>query len=153
MVVVERKNVGLQTRKFSEAKDDLSRVMTSVVREHVPVVINRGHRNQERMVLLDLDLVPLMLGRFEFTTKASVGDGEFVLHQPEFNLVAVGETFEEAAEQLEELALDYVHQFFDRYEYFVQSGREDQVPYVLRLALAEPEDRRSLLIGSGPPRG
>lgn len=147
---MELKNVGLQTRKFSEAKDDLSRVMTRVVREHLPVVINRGHRDQEQMILLGLDVVPLILDRFEFTTKASVGDGEFVLHQPEFNLIASGETFEEAAEEMEALALDYIQQFFGRYEYFVQSGRADQVPYVLRLALAEPGERRSLLIGRGP---
>lgn len=52
------------------------------------------------------DMHPL-LDHFRFETQASVSEGEFVLRQSELNLVAGGETFEQAASELEELAVAY----------------------------------------------
>src|ERR1019366_986812 len=114
----------LSTRSFSEAKAGLSDVMSGVVREHRPTVVER-HYGKEAMLLLGLtDLKPL-LDHFRFTTKASVSEGEFVLRQPELGLVAGGETFEDAARGLDELSVAYAKQFFARLGFYMQTRPGD----------------------------
>jgi len=98
------------------------------------------------MLLLGLgDLRPL-LEHFPFTTRASVSEGEFVLHQPELGLVAGGESFEDAATELEELASAYAEQFFDRFGFYMETDRATQMPWLLRVALTPRDERAALLI-------
>jgi len=136
------------TLSFSEAKAGLSDVMSGVVREHRPTVVER-HHGKEAMLLLGLrDLQPL-LEHFRFTTKASVSEGEFVLRQPELGLVAGGESFEDAAQELEELASAYADQFFSRLGFYMQTDRAAHMPWLLRIALTPPRERAELLVPPG----
>jgi Antitoxin of toxin-antitoxin, RelE / RelB, TA system len=134
------------TLSFSQAKAGLSDVMSGVVREHRPAVVER-HRGKEAMVLLGLsDLQPL-LEHFRFTTKVSVSKGEFVLRQPELGLIAGGESFEEAAQELEELAFAYAERFFDRLGFYMQTDRAEHMPWLLRIMLTPSGERGALLTG------
>lgn len=98
------------------------------------------------MLLLGLSDMEPLLGHFRFHTRASVSEGEFVLRQPELNLVAGGETFEQAASELEELAVAYAERYFERLGFYAQTDRVEQMPWLLRLILTPEADRRALLI-------
>ena len=91
----------LPTRGLSEAKAALSDVMSGVVHDHQPTVIER-HGGKEAMLLLGLSDMGPLLDHFSFHTLSSVSDGEFVLRQEELDLVAGGDTFDQAAAELEE---------------------------------------------------
>jgi hypothetical protein len=137
----------LPTRGLSEAKATLSDVMSGVVHRHQPMVIER-HGGKEAMLLLGLSDVQPLLDHFRFNTRSSVSEGEFVLRQPELNLVAGGETFEQAASELEELAVAYAERYFERLGFYAQTDRVEQMPWLLRLILTPEADRRALLVGA-----
>jgi hypothetical protein len=141
----------LPTRGLSNAKAALSEVMSAVVHDHQPTVIER-HDGKEAMLLLGLSDMQPLLDHFEFHTLSSVSDGEFVLRQPELGLVAGGETFEQAASELEDLAVAYAERYFERLSFYAQTDRAEQMPWLLRLILTPVGDRRALLVGaSGQP--
>jgi Antitoxin of toxin-antitoxin, RelE / RelB, TA system len=137
----------LPTRGLSEAKAALSDVMSGVVHDHRPTVIER-HGGKEAMLLLGLSDIGPLLDHFSFHTLSSVSDGEFVLRQEELGLVAGGETFEQAASELEELALTYAERYFERLHFYAQTDRAEQMPWLLRLILIPEAERRALLIGA-----
>lgn len=135
----------LRRHSFSEAKAHLSDVMSEVVRDHAPTLIER-HGGKETMLLLDTGMLEPLLASFRFSTKVSLSGGGFVLRQPELGLVADGETFDEAANELEELAVQYAADFFERWDFYRHTDRVAHLPYLLRLALAVPDERRALLV-------
>lgn len=137
----------LPTRGLSEAKAALSDVMSGVVHRHQPTVIER-HGGKEAMLLLGLSDMEPLLSHFRFQTWASVSEGEFVLRQPELNIVAGGETFEQAASELEELAVAYAERYFERLDFYAQTDRAEQMPWLLRLILTPAADRRALLLSA-----
>jgi len=121
--------------------------MSGVVHDHQPMVIER-HGGKEAMLLLGLSDMGPLLGHFSFHTVSSVSDGEFVLHQAELNLVAGGDTFEQAAVELEDLAVTYAERYFERLAFYAQTDRAEQMPWLLRLILTPDAERRALLIGT-----
>lgn len=121
--------------------------MSGVVHDHQPMVIER-HGGKEAMLLLGLSDIGPLLDHFAFHTVSSVSDGEFVLHQAELNLVAGGDTFEQAAVELEDLAVTYAERYFERLAFYAQTDRAEQMPWLLRLILTPDAERRALLIGT-----
>jgi hypothetical protein len=121
--------------------------MSGVVHRHQPTVIER-HGGKEAMLLLGLSDMQPLLEHFQFHTRSSVSEGEFVLRQLELNLVAGGDTFEQAASELEELAIAYAERYFERLGFYTQTDRVEQMPWLLRLMLTPESDRRALLIGA-----
>ncbi len=103
------------------------------------------------MLLLGLSDMQPLLEHFRFDTRASVSEGEFVLRQSELGLLAGGETFEQAAAELEELAVAYAERYFERLDFYAQTDRGEQMPWLLRLILTPETDRRALLIGTPEP--
>jgi hypothetical protein len=122
--------------------------MSGVVHDHQPTVIER-HGGKEAMLLLGLSDMGPLLDHFRFHTVSSVSKGEFVLRQAELGLVAGGETFEQAASELQELAVAYAERYFERLHFYAQTDRAEQMPWLLRLVLTPEADRRALLLG-GP---
>lgn len=121
--------------------------MSGVVHDHQPTIIER-HGGKEAMLLLGLaDMEPL-LDHFAFHTLASASEGEFVLRQQELSLIAGGETFEQAASELEQLAVAYAERYFERLSFYAQTDRAEQMPWLLRLILTPETDRRGLLVGA-----
>ncbi len=121
--------------------------MSGVVHDHQPMVIER-HGGKEAMLLLGLSDIGPLLEHFSFHTRSSVSDGEFVLRQAELNLLAGGETFEQAAVELEDLAVSYAERYFERLHFYAQTDRAEQMPWLLRLLLTPEDGRRALLIGA-----
>jgi hypothetical protein len=140
----------IPTRSFSEAKSALSEVMSGVVHDHRPTVVER-HGGREAMLLLALaDLEPL-LEHFRFHTRATVSEGEFVLRQEELGLVAGGATFDAAVAELEELAVASAEHYFERLGFYAQTHRAKQMPWLLRLIVTPARERRALLLGEPEP--
>jgi predicted RNase H-like HicB family nuclease len=137
----------IETLAFSEAKAKFSDLMTSVVHGHRPKAIGR-HHGKEEMLLLGRAEVMALLESFEFQPKVSVSEGDFIVRLPEFGLMAGGESFEEAVDELVELAEEYAEQYFARLEFYRQTDRRDQLPWVARVAFTPAEERRDLFVAS-----
>lgn len=69
------------------------------------------------------------------------------MRQQELGLVAGGDTFEQAAAELEDLAVAYAERYFERLSFYAQTDRAKQMPWLLRLILTPEAERRALLIG------
>jgi hypothetical protein len=133
----------LESLAFSEAKAQLSHLMTAVVHDHCPRVVDR-HQGREEMLLVGRDDLLAMLEPFQFEPKASFSEGEFILRLPELGLIAGGESFDEALEELVELAESYAEQHFSRLPSYMETDRRQQLPWVARVALTAPQDRQHL---------
>jgi hypothetical protein len=133
----------IETIAFSEAKARLSDLMTAVVHGHRPKAVGR-HRGKEEMFLLGRDELLAVLESFEFQPKVGVSDGEFVVRLPELGLIAGGASLDDALEELVELAEAYAEDYLDRFEFFRQTDRRTQLPWVVRVAVTPPEARRAL---------
>lgn len=135
----------LRTRGFAEAKAKLSDVMSEVVREHRPVVLDRNRGKEEALVMSVEDL-RTMLGAFAFSPQVSLSEGEFVVRLPELNLISGGATFDEALEELVALIEAYAEDYFDRFDFYRHTDRRQHLPWLLRFALAPAPERRELLV-------
>jgi predicted RNase H-like HicB family nuclease len=89
-----------------------------------------------------------LLESFEFQPKVSVSEGEFVVRLPELGLVAGGESFDEALDELVELAEEYAEQYLARLEFYRETDRRDHLPWVARVAFTPAEERRDLFVPS-----
>jgi Antitoxin of toxin-antitoxin, RelE / RelB, TA system len=96
------------------------------------------------MFLLGRDELLAMLEGFEFQPKVGVSDGEFVVRLPELGLIAGGSSLDEALEELVELAEAYAQDYLGRLEFFRQTDRRKQLPWVARVAVTPPGARRAL---------
>jgi hypothetical protein len=135
----------IETLAFSEAKTKLSELMTSVVHDRRPKAVDR-HGGKERMFLLGSDEVVELLESFEFRPKVSVSEGEVVVRVPELGLIAGGMSFDEALDELVELAEVYAEQYFARLEFYRETDRRKQLPWVARVAFTPADERRQLFV-------
>lgn len=135
----------IETVAFSEAKSRLSDLMTAVVHEHRPKAVGR-HRGKEAMFLIGREEVLALLESFEFSPQVSVSDDEFVVRLPELGLIAADESLEAAFDELVELAEECAEQYLARYEFYRETDRRRQLPWVARIAFTRPEARRDLFI-------
>jgi hypothetical protein len=134
-----------ETLPFSEAKAKLSELMTSVVHGHLPKAVGR-HNGKEEMFLVGRDELTALLEGFEFTPKATVSQGEFIVRLPELGLIAGGPSLDAALDELVELAAAYAEDYFARLEFFKQTDRRSQLPWVARIAFTAPDRRRELFV-------
>jgi prevent-host-death family protein len=135
----------LPTRAFAEAKAKLSDLMSEVVREHRPVVVDR-HRGKEEALLMSVEDFASVLEAFAFDPQVSVSDGEFVMRLPELNLVSGGETFDDAVQDMLELIEAYASDYFDRFDFYRHTDRRRHLPWLLRFALTPASGRAALLV-------
>jgi hypothetical protein len=128
---------------FTEARNELSDLMSDVVQHHHPRLVDR--RGKEQMLLVSPEQALEVLAHFRFDPQVSFSDGEFVVSLPQLQLVAGGEDLDEALDELVELVEHYAGDFFDRYEFFQHTDRRQHYPWLLRFALTPPDHRRELL--------
>jgi len=133
----------IETVGFSEAKAKLSDLMTAVVHGHRLKAVDR-HQGKELMFLVGRDELLALLEAFEFHPKVAASEGEFVVRLPELGLIAGGSSLDEALQELAELAEAYAEDYLDRLEFFKQTDRRGQYPWVVRVAATPPEARRDL---------
>jgi prevent-host-death family protein len=139
----------LPQEAFAQAKAKLSDLMDRAVHDHRLQVIDR-HRGKEQAVLVSVDDLELLLEAFEFHPKASVSEGEFVIRLPELNLVAGGSSYEQALDELVELAEAQARNFLGRLDFYMQTDRRGQAAWLLKVALTPAEERSRLFIGPAP---
>jgi prevent-host-death family protein len=139
----------LLTESFAQAKARLSELMTEVVHGHHPLMIDR-HHGKERALLLSAEDLSILLASFHFQPLISVSEGEFVARLPELGLVAGGESYEKAMDELLDLIEQYTDDYFDRWDFFRQTDRAGHAPWLMRFALT-PTDQRPALLTEAPP--
>ncbi len=61
------------------------------------------------------------------------------------NLVAAGQTYGEAVEELVELAEQQAQNFLERLDFYMQTDRRGELAWLLKVALTSPERRSDLL--------
>jgi prevent-host-death family protein len=142
--------VYLEHEAFAQAKARLSSLMDQAVRAHRPQLIDR-HRGKEQAVLVSVEDLAMLLEGFSFHPRVSVSEGEFVIRLAELGLVAGGESYEDALEELIELVGAQAEDFLDRLDFYMQTDRRGQLAYLLKFALTAPEERHSLFSPAAPP--
>jgi hypothetical protein len=75
-----------------------------------------------------------------------VSEGEFTIRLPELGLIAGGESLDQAFDELVELSEAYAEDYFDRLEFFRETDRRQQLPWVARIAFTAPDERRGLFL-------
>lgn len=145
MVTVDGVTEILPTRGFAQAKAKLSDLMSEVVREHRPVVLDRNRGKEEALVMSVEDLRTL-LDAFSFNPQVSLSEGEFVFRLSELNLISGGSTFDDALAELLELVESYAQDYFNRYDFYRHTDRRQHLPWLLRFALTPQSERRDLLV-------
>jgi hypothetical protein len=130
---------------FSPAKAQLSELMTSVVHQHLPRLIQR-HGGKEEALLLNPDDLRAMLEHEFIATTAYVDDGEFVVSVPSWGLDGIGPSFDEALNELVEEARLYVADYLQRIDFYLQTNRRSHALGILRFALTPPEQQADVLL-------
>jgi hypothetical protein len=139
----------LAQEAFAQAKAKLSVLMDQAVHDHRLQVIDR-HRGKERAMLVSVADMGMLLEGFRFDPRVSVSEGEFVVRLPELNLIAGGESFGAALDELVELVEAQAQDFLARLDFYMQTDRRGQLAWLLKFALTPPEERRSLFIPPAP---
>lgn len=139
----------LEHEAFAQAKAHLSDLMDQAVHGHRLQLIDR-HRGKEQAVLVSVEDLAMLLEGFAFHPRVSVSEGEFVVRLPELDLIAGGESYGEALDELVELVGLRAEDFLERLDFYMQTDRRGQLAYLLKFALTAPEERRSLFSPAAP---
>lgn len=139
----------LPQEAFAQAKAKLSDLMDQAVHDHRLQLIDR-HRGKEQAVLVSVADMELLLEGFQFHPKVSVSDGEFVVRLPELNLIAGGNSYEEAIDELVELAEQQAQNFLARLDFYMQTDKRAQLAWLLKVALTSPQERSRLFFAPAP---
>lgn len=137
-------NDPVPTRAFSEAKAGLSELMSDVVRNHHPSLIERNH-GRERMALIGMDELATLLKPYSLVPEVRYGAGAVTMILEPLGLVASGSSLDEAGDAMLEELRSYAEEVLERYEYFRHTTRSRDLPFVLRFWLTSRDAQRSLL--------
>lgn len=135
----------IESFAFSPAKANLSGLVTSVVHDHSPRMIER-HRGKEAALLLNPDDLLALLESHPIRTRASVEAGEFAVSVPDWGVAGFGETFDEATDDLLEQMRSYASDYLSRLAFYLETNRREHAPAVMRFALTAEEQQRQLLL-------
>lgn len=129
--------------KFSEAKTGLSSVMNEVVREGRPQLVQR---NKETMVLVRSDDLRRWLDTFRLTFRVVLDEGEVGITAEPVGVLGLGESVDEALDDLLVELTAYTHRFFERPNFYLETDAARHYPWLLRFALTHPDEQRDLLV-------
>src|SRR5450759_2333445 len=132
------------TIAFSPAKAQLSDVMDEVFHQHRPRLVSR-HRGKERMLLVRPEDLLAMLRDHQLKVGAGYDGGEVTLRIPEMGLLGFGETLDEAIDDLLGELRVYAERYFEEPARYMGTSRADHAATLLRFALAEEAEQRSML--------
>lgn len=139
----------IHTVSFSDVKDNFSAFVSSVVREHLPQIVERSRGKEAALVLPLADVRPA-LSACQFDTKIAVGDS-IIATLPKFGLVARGDSIEAALEALAIELADYSEDFFEDFDFYRHTDRIAHLPWLLRFALTAADERVALLTEEREP--
>ena len=138
------------TTTFSEAKAQLSDLMTSVFYSHQPRLVSR-HGGKEQMLLLRPEDVVEMLGSQRIDVAATYDAGEVTLTAPDLGVIGMGATLAEAVEDLVVELRAYAERFFADPARYAATERRAHAGPLLRFALT-PGDQQAALLVAEPDR-
>ncbi len=130
---------------FSLAKANLSSLVTSVVHDHAPRLLER-HRGKETALLLNPDDLRALLESHPIRAHASVEAGEFAISVAEWGVAGFGETFDAATDDVLEQMRSYAADYLGRLAFYLATNRREHAPAVMRFALTPEDEQRQLLL-------
>jgi len=118
--------------------------MTHVVHDRSPQIISR-HRGKEEMLLVGTRDLAEFLDSFRFEPRLTIEPGEVTAELEQLGLVGLGESTEQAMQDLvDELRL-YARDFFERASFYAETERAAHAPWLLRFAITPPDRQLDLL--------
>ena len=136
---------GLSEKTFSSAKSSLSSVMDEVVHQHRPHLVLR-HGQKEQMLLVRPEDARRWLDTFRFSLTVTLDEGQVAVFADCVNTFGVGESFDDALDDLVVALRDYAHRFFvERPNFYAETKAAEHAPWLLRFALTPPDEQRALL--------
>jgi hypothetical protein len=132
------------TMPFSPAKSHLSEVMTEVFHAHRMRVVSR-HGGKEQMFLVSPADLVAMLGEQRIDVQAVYDAGEVTLRVPDMGVLGFGETLDEAIVDLLVELREYAGLCFQEPARFLATSRRSHAAALLRFALAQEDEQRSML--------
>ena len=136
--------------KVSTFRKEMSPRLDAVLREHLPLPVQRGRA--ELAVLIGAPEVKVLVGDRRFNPEVFGGGSDGVsLWLGELQLYGEGATYEEAKEDLLEEVREYVGEYLSDSRYVRAPNRAQHLPYVIRAYIADREGDLASVIFSGPP--
>ncbi|CAN5852315.1 hypothetical protein BH23CHL8_BH23CHL8_10640 [soil metagenome] len=136
----------LPTIEFSPAKARLSDVMTDVYHGHRPMLVSR-HRGKERMLLVRPDDLAALLGPVRFDVEVVHDADEVSVALPALELFGIGDTIEEAREDLLVELRAYAARYLADPVRYLRAGRGEHAAALLAFALADERRQGEMLHG------
>lgn len=112
-------------------------------RHHLLQIVTRHERDEVALVAL-ADLRELLRDR-RFETEVAIHRGEATVTLPQFAIIGIGSTLDEATVDVIEKLREYALRYLQRFEFYRHTDRRDLYPFVVRF-LATPEDEQPALL-------
>lgn len=136
--------------KVSTFRKEMSPRLDAVLREHLPLPVQRGRA--ELAVVIGAPEVKVLVGDRRFNPEVFGGGSDGVsVWLGELRLYGEGATYEEAKEDLLEEVREYVDEYLSDSRYVRAPNRAEHLPYVIRAYIADREGDLASVIFSGPP--
>ncbi len=135
----------MPTIPVAKARDALPSYLEAA-RRHLPQIVTRHERDEVALVSLE-DLREIVRGhRIETEAAVHPGEpGEATVSLPQFRIIGIGETLDEAAADALAKLREYARQYLQRYDFYRHTDRRDLLPLVFRFLLT-PEDQQLELL-------
>ncbi len=137
---------------IAEFRKDLRRLIDKALTGREIICLDAKSKDRQTCSLIKTSLLLEMLKAYSFEPKVYYDQETKThnIHLDELKLYAYADTFEEAAEQIIDLAIDYAQDYIDRLELFLHvPDRKTHYPYVIRLAHCQNrEEVKKLIFGS-----
>jgi hypothetical protein len=140
-----KKDLSELTISATDARNNWSSVIDSVIREKKPKIIKR---TRDRMVLTDFDTLENMLSAYSFTADRYVeDDGSITLSLVDIDLAENGKDDEEVLKKMANGILEYAKDYYKEFNVWAKGWRIPHIPYVFKaLILNDVEKIGGLII-------
>ena len=129
----------LHSEKFTQARSKFSQLFDEVVKEELPVLIERGGRQHGLLVARDALLRLLAPFRMHVDVLPE-DDGGFTLWLRELDIGGTGPSLKDARADLVSAVRSYVRDYWRQFALYRRlPDMSTKEPYVLRLSLADSE--------------
>ena len=137
----------VQSISVAEAKTQLPKYL-ELARAHEFQIVTR--RDRDEVAMVGLPDFRELLRDHKFQTDVAIHPDEATVTLPQFRIIGIGSTVDEASEDALAKLREYASQYLKRLDFYRETDRRDLYPLVARF-LATPEDEQlDLLLESEP---
>ncbi|MHB8632300.1 MAG: type II toxin-antitoxin system Phd/YefM family antitoxin [Candidatus Limnocylindria bacterium] len=126
----------------AEAKTWLPKYL-DLARAHELQIVTRHDRDE--VALVSLEDFRELLRDHKFETDVAIHTDEATVTLPQFRIIGIGSTVDEATEDALAKLREYAPQYLKRLDFYKETDRRDLYPLVMRF-LATPEDEQLELL-------